>query len=132
MLGTSKIVAFAATTRPDASKLFYEETLGLRLVGDDKFAIVFDANGTMLRIQKVEEHAPPEFTVLGWDVADITATIGLMTARGVGFERYFWLEQDERGIWTAPGGAQVAWFKDPDGNLLSLTQFGGQDSIATA
>src|SRR4051812_10945007 len=106
MLGTSKIMAFAATTRAEESKRFYEGTLGLRLVGDDEFAIVFDANGTMLRIQKVEEHTPLGFTVLGWDVADIGTTIAILTERGVEFERYFWLEQDERGVWTAPGGAQ--------------------------
>jgi predicted enzyme related to lactoylglutathione lyase len=124
MLNESKIVAFAATSKPDGAKKFYEQTLGLRLIADDPFAVVFDANGIMLRVQKLQTHTPPNHTMLGWDVADIRAEINELTERGVSFERYEWLEQDESGVWTSPSGAKIAWFKDPDGNVLSLTQFG--------
>ena len=123
MLNQSKVVAFVATSRPDEAKSFYQETLGLRLLTEDAFAIVFDANGVMLRVQKVQEHTPPPYTVLGWDVSDIHASVKELSSRGVECERYEWLEQDESRIWTAPSGAKIAWFKDPDGNTLSLTQF---------
>jgi catechol 2,3-dioxygenase-like lactoylglutathione lyase family enzyme len=123
MLNGSNVVAFVATSRPDEAKSFYEETLGLRLLTDDAFAIVFDAHGVMLRVQKVQEHTPPPYTVLGWDVADIHASVNELSGKGVRCERYEWLGQDEAGVWTSPGGAQIAWFKDPDGNTLSLTQF---------
>lgn len=123
MLNNSNVVAFVATSRPDSAKSFYEQTLGLRLLMDDAFAIVFDANGVMLRVQKVQEYIPPTYTVLGWDVADIDASVKELLGRGVRCERYEWLEQDESGVWRAPSGAQIAWFKDPDGNTLSLTQF---------
>ena len=123
MLNKSKIVAFIATKQPERAKDFYEKTLGLRLVYDDDFAIVFDANGIMLRVQKVQEHTPPNHTVLGWDVDDIHAEIKELMGRGVKCERYEWFEQDELDVWTTPSGAKVAWFKDPDGNTLSLTQF---------
>ena len=123
MLNNSNVVAFVATSKPESAKSFYEQTLGLRLILDDAFAIVFDANGVMLRVQKVQEHIPPPYTVLGWDVADIDASVKELSAKGVRCEWYEWLEQDESGVWTAPSGAKIAWFKDPDGNTLSLTQF---------
>ena len=123
MLGKSKVVAFVATSKPDDAKRFYEQTLGLRLVTDDAFAIVFDANGVMLRVQKVKEHIPPSYTSLGWDVADIDASVKELLSKGVRCERYEWLKQDESGVWTSPSGGKIAWFKDPDGNILSLTQF---------
>ena len=123
MLNKSKIVTFTASKNPESAKDFYEQTLGLRLVYDDAFAIVFDANGIMLRVQKVQEHTPPNYTVLGWDVGDIHTEIKELMGRGVKCERYEWLEQDELGVWVAPSGAKLAWFKDPDGNTLSLTQF---------
>jgi catechol 2,3-dioxygenase-like lactoylglutathione lyase family enzyme len=123
MLDKSNVVAFVATSRPESAKSFYEQTLGLRLVMDDAFAIVFDANSVMLRVQKVQEHTPSPYTVLGWDVADIHASVEELLGRGVRCERYEWLEQDESGVWSAPSGAKIAWFKDPDGNTLSLTQF---------
>jgi predicted enzyme related to lactoylglutathione lyase len=123
MLNKSKVVAFVATSRPDSAKRFYEQTLGLRLISDDAFAIVFDANGVMLRVQKVKEHTAPNYTALGWDVADIDASLKELLSRGVRCERYEWLKQDELGIWISPSGGKIAWFKDPDGNILSLTQF---------
>ncbi|MGB9178444.1 MAG: VOC family protein [Pyrinomonadaceae bacterium] len=125
MLSKSKVVTFVATSKPESAKDFYEQTLGLRLINDDAFAIVFDANGVMLRVQKVEAHTPANHTVLGWDVTDIYTEVEELMGKGVRCERYEWLEQDESGVWTAPSGAKIAWFKDPDGNVLSLTQFKG-------
>jgi predicted enzyme related to lactoylglutathione lyase len=123
MLNESNVVTFVATAKPDSAKSFYEQTLGLRLVADDAFAIVFDANGIMLRVQKVEKHTAPNYTVLGWDVADIHASVKELSSKGVTCERYQWLEQDDSGVWTSPSGGKIVWFKDPDGNILSLTQF---------
>ena len=123
MLSQATVVTFVATARPEQAKEFYEQTLGLRLVYDDMFAIVFDLNGIMLRVQKVQMHTPPQYTVLGWDVKDLSAEVAELQARGVRCERYPGMEQDEAGIWIAPSGAKLAWFKDPDGNTLSLTQF---------
>src|SRR5215210_6106664 len=123
MLNHLNVVAFVATSRPDDARSVYEETLGLRLVTDDAFAIAFDAHGVMLRVQKVQGHMPPPYTVLGWDVADIHASVEELSRRGVRCERYEWLGQDDAGVWTASSGAKIAWFKDPDGNTLSLTQF---------
>jgi catechol 2,3-dioxygenase-like lactoylglutathione lyase family enzyme len=123
MLNTSRVISFVATKRPEAARKFYAETLGLSLVGDDPFALVFDANGTMLRVQKVPELTPAKHTVLGWDVPDIKAKVRELTKRGVRFERFEGMPQDEQGIWTSPNGGQIAWFKDGDGNTLSLTQF---------
>jgi catechol 2,3-dioxygenase-like lactoylglutathione lyase family enzyme len=125
ILGTCKLVAFVATTDPEKARAFYEGVLGLRLVEDEKpFALIFDADGIMLRVTTVREHNPPPFTVLGWDVSSIEATVERLTAAGVEFQRYPGINDgDPKGIWTAPGGARVAWFKDPDENVLSVTQF---------
>jgi catechol 2,3-dioxygenase-like lactoylglutathione lyase family enzyme len=122
MLAESDLVAFAATTDCDRARAFYGGTLGLRLVHEDGFAVVFEAHGTALRVSLVQQLAPAPYTVLGWRVGDVRATVAGLAARGVLFERYDGLPQDELGIWTAPDGSQVAWFKDPDGNLLSVTQ----------
>lgn len=119
----SKIISFVATKDPARSLEFYAGTLGLKLVSDDPFALVFDANGTMLRVQKVHELVPAKHTILGWEVTDIDAKAKELMKRGVHFERFEGLAQDESGVWTTPSGAKVAWFKDPDGNTLSLTQF---------
>ncbi len=119
----SKIISFVATRNPAAALKFYQDTLGLKLVEDNPFAIVFDANGTMLRVQKVHELTPAQFTALGWDVADIVATVKQLMNKGVRFEKFEGLRQDELCIWKSPAGGKIAWFKDPDGNILSLTQF---------
>lgn len=116
-------MAFVATTRPDRARTFYADVLGLRLVSDEAWAIVFEADGIMLRVQKVPALEPAQHTVLGWQVPDIVATMSALVDRGVRFERYPALPQDEHGVWTTPDGHRVAWFKDPDGNTLSLTQF---------
>ncbi|HVS12631.1 MAG TPA: VOC family protein [Thermoanaerobaculia bacterium] len=122
MLNELDLVAFITTADAAEAKRFYGEVLGLRFVEDGPFALVFDAHGTTLRIQKVERVAPPKATVLGWSAPDLDATMDALISRGVAFERFEGLPQDEKGIWTAPGGARVAWFRDPDGNLLSLAQ----------
>ena len=124
MLGKAKLTAFAATAQPGPSKVFYQKTLGLRLLTDDEFAIAFDSNGVQLRVQKVQKVSPPPFTVLGWEVSSIRKTITTLAKAGVTFERYSFLDQDEAGVWVAPSGTKIAWFKDPDGNLLSLAESG--------
>ena len=123
MLGAAKIIGFIPTLAPAQARRFYEDTLGLRFVSEDQFAVVLDAHGTMLRIAKVPDLKPHPFTVMGWEVQDIREVAGHLHDRGVRFEKFDWIQQDDFGIWTAPSGARVAWFKDPDGNLLSLTQF---------
>jgi catechol 2,3-dioxygenase-like lactoylglutathione lyase family enzyme len=124
VLTDSAIMAFAATTQPDAARAFYGDVLGLRLTSADRFALAFEVGGTMLRVATVEHVQPAGYTVLGFIVPDIHAAIAELVQRGVQFERFGFMEQDTHGVWTAPGGAQIAWFKDPDGNTLSLTQFG--------
>lgn len=123
MLGSCKIIALVGTRDPVRAKAFYRDTLGLRLVSEDPFALVFDAHGTTLRVSIVQEVAAAKYTVLGWQVPDIAATAKDLRNAGVQLERFPGIEQDELGIWTAPGGARVAWFRDPDGNILSITQF---------
>lgn len=123
MLNLSELVAFVAVTDLARARAFYEDTLGLRLVDDTPIAVVFDANGTSLRVTRVDQLRPAGYTVLGWLVDDIAASARDLRSRGVEFNRYDAMEQDELGVWTAPGGDQVAWFADPDGNTLSLTQF---------
>ena len=126
MLGSCDLVAFVPTTDPPAAKAFYEGTLGLALVSEDPFALVLDANGTPLRVTTVEAAPRLPFTVLGWTVPDITAMVRALTGAGIAFERYEGVDQDDDGVWTVPGaGARVAWFKDPDANVLSLTQLPG-------
>jgi len=120
----AKLIAFLATAKADRARRFYGEVLGLKLLSEDEFALAFDANGTMLRIQRVEKLAPQPFTALGWAVSDIKEAVGNLAESGVKFERYSFLEQDALGIWQAPSGTKVAWFKDPDGNLLSVSDNG--------
>ncbi len=123
MLDHATLVAFGATSDATRAARFYADTLGLRIRSDDAFALVLEANGVELRLQKLESFTPQQFTVLGWQVADIDACVADLTTCGVRFERYSWLEQDARGVWVAPSGARIAWFKDPDGNVLSLAQY---------
>jgi len=123
MLGSEKLVAFVATRDPARAKEFYRDTLGLRLVSEDEFALVFDAAGTMLRVTRVHELTVAKYTVLGWQVRDIVRAAEQLQKAHVALERYPGMQQDELGIWKSPSGAKVAWFKDPDGNTLSITQF---------
>jgi catechol 2,3-dioxygenase-like lactoylglutathione lyase family enzyme len=124
MLGTSDLVAFLLTADAARAREFYGDTLGLRFVSQDDFAVVFDANGVTVRVTPMPGHTGTPHTALGWNVQDIAATVAGLAAKGIRFEKYPFLEQDETGVWTAPGGVcKVAWFKDPDGNTLSLTQY---------
>lgn len=125
MLSSCDVIAFLATRDPARAKEFYEKVAGLRLVADEPAALVFDSNGTMLRISKVREFTPAPFTVLGWKVEDIRRAVSELARRGATFQRYEGFRQDALGIWASPSGAKVAWFKDPDGNTLSVTQFAG-------
>jgi catechol 2,3-dioxygenase-like lactoylglutathione lyase family enzyme len=122
MLTTAKLMAFIATTDAIRARAFYETALGLRFVADESFALIFDCAGTTLRVQKVQAVTPPAGTALGWVVDDIAASVAGLAARGVVFERFAGMPQDERGVMTFGDGARVAWFRDPDGNLLSVTQ----------
>jgi catechol 2,3-dioxygenase-like lactoylglutathione lyase family enzyme len=122
MLTHRSLIAFIPTKDTTRARHFYEDLLGLRFVSDDSFAIVMDANGTMIRIVRVEDFTPFPFTLLGWQVDDIHTTITEMTSKGIQFLRYPYFEQSEDGAWTAPGGAKVAWFHDPDNNTLSISQ----------
>jgi catechol 2,3-dioxygenase-like lactoylglutathione lyase family enzyme len=123
MLQTSEVIAFVGSADLGQARAFYEQALGLRMIERTDFACVFDANGTMLRFTAVTEVARGGYTVLGWRVSDITAVVRSLTAKGVMFLRYDGMDQDASGVWTTPGGDQVAWFADPGGNVLSLTQF---------
>jgi len=116
-------ILFLATANAERSRTFYEHVLGLAFVADEPPALVFRVGNSMLRIQKVERVQAAPYTALGWAVADIRATVRRLSEAGVGFERYDGMNQDDDGIWQSPGGARVAWFRDPDGHVLSLTQF---------
>jgi catechol 2,3-dioxygenase-like lactoylglutathione lyase family enzyme len=122
MLHANSPIAFLATASPSNARSFYADILGLTLLSEDDFSLVFDLRGIPLRIQKVHEFQPHPFTALGWHVPDVARTVAALRARGVNFERYPFLTQDAHDLWDAPGGARIAWFKDPDGNLLSLTE----------
>jgi len=122
MLGSIDIVAFVPTKDADKARAFYEGVLGLRFVKDDGFAVVLDANGILVRVAKVPDFKPAQFTILGWQVTDIENTVRALQEKGVHFEMFGFFKQDELGIWTAPSGDKVVWFKDPDGNILSLSQ----------
>ncbi|HVT41172.1 MAG TPA: VOC family protein [Gemmatimonadaceae bacterium] len=122
MIGKSQLTAFLATSNPARSKAFYAKTLGLRLIEDDQFALLFDSGGVPLRIQKADAVRPHSFTALGWQVRSIRRVVAGLVKRGVVLERYPFLEQNEQGVWLAPSGTRVAWFKDPDGNILSVSE----------
>ncbi len=122
MLADKKLKAFVPTVKPNEAKSFYQDVLGLKLLSEDNFALEFDANGTLLRITTVQDLTPQPFTVLGWNVGNIVAIIKQLNDKNVFCERYGFFEQDDFGIWTSPNGSKVAWFKDPDGNVLSLTE----------
>jgi catechol 2,3-dioxygenase-like lactoylglutathione lyase family enzyme len=121
MLGSHKIVAFVAVTDYAKSRAFYEAMLGLKFISQDDFAMVMEGHGTKIRMAKVPNLQPAQFTVLGWEVPDVEKIVEDLQSRGVPFERYGFMAQDGPAIWTAPGGTKVAWFKDPAGNVLSLS-----------
>jgi catechol 2,3-dioxygenase-like lactoylglutathione lyase family enzyme len=123
VLADAPFIGFIGVLDLATARAFYEGTLGLRVVDDTPFALVLDAGGTMLRVTPVPELAARPFTIAGWNVPDIGAVVRALAGRGVQFARYDVMAQDDLGIWTTPGGDRVAWFKDPDGNTLSLTTF---------
>jgi catechol 2,3-dioxygenase-like lactoylglutathione lyase family enzyme len=122
LLGAASPVAFVGSSDPNRARDFYEGVLGLPLLGESPFAVVFGCGEISLRVAIVEEVVAAPYTVLGWEVEDIAATVAALTGRGIEFERYPEMDQDDSGVWEAPGGARVAWFKDPDGNVLSFSQ----------
>lgn len=123
MLGDRPLMAFIPVSDLSAARSFYEDVLGLRVSDEDPYAVVLDAGGTMLRLAQVDGLRPQPFTVVGWQVLDMGTSIDSLASRGVDFISYEGMDQDEKGIWSTPGGDQVAWFNDPDGNTLSLTCF---------
>jgi catechol 2,3-dioxygenase-like lactoylglutathione lyase family enzyme len=122
MLSSSPLVAFVPSTDLVRSRTFYEDLLGLTVSEVNPYALVLVGRGATIRVAKVAELVPQPFTVLGWIVTDMKKAVEALTARSVEFIRYTGMDQDADGIWTAPGGDRVAWFKDPDRNTLSLTQ----------
>ena len=122
MTPESKIVGFIPTQNAERALAFYQNVLGLRFISDDSFAIVLESNGTMIRLVRTSEFTAAPYTILGWQVEDIDNAVKELLSKGLVFRRYSFLEQSEDGIWTAPEGAKVTWFQDPDGNVLSLSQ----------
>ncbi len=124
MLSSGKLVGFVPTKNAQAARAFYENKLGFSFVSDDPYALVVRAGETMIRVAKAQEFTPAPYTVMGWEVDDIEAVVRWLQGRGVVFEKYPWVQNRELGIWTTPSGDKVAWFKDPDGNVLSVSQHG--------
>ena len=122
MLSFGNMVGFLLTRDYDKARDFFEGKLGFQFVSVDQFALVMQAGTNMIRISKIPQFSAAQNTVLGWEVADIEAMVSSLKQRGVRFERYPFLQDPEKGIWTAPSGDKVAWFKDPDGNVLSVSQ----------
>ena len=125
MLHEAVVTAFLGTTDLERARRFFEAVLGLTVESQDDFALVLRASGSAIRVTRVQQLAPAPYTVLGFGVADLRRTLNELGQRGVRFTRYPGMNQDELGVWTAPSGARVAWFADPDGNVLSLTQHPG-------
>lgn len=123
MLVEPTITAFLPTIKPKSSKEFYGNILGLQLLSEDDYAMEFKGNGALLRITTVDTFIPHPFTVLGFKIQNIDSQIKSLVNKGVVFEKYNHFDQDELGIWTSPSKARVAWFKDPDGNVISLTEY---------
>lgn len=122
MLNNSRIIGFAPTTDAAKAKEFYVGQLGLEFVSDDEYALVLNANGNMIRVIKGADFKPAHYTVLGWEVKNIESIAAGLKARGIAFEQYPFIQNKELGIWTTPDGSKVAWFKDPDGNVLSISE----------
>lgn len=122
-LTDARPVAMITTSNRAVAEPFYEQVLGLTRTPGDPFAAVYDSGGVTLRLTEVPGFAASQFPVLGWNVTDIVAVVTTLAEKGVTMARYDFLDQDELGIWTSPdGSARVAFFTDPDGNSLSLTQ----------
>ena len=122
MLVSSKVIGFVPTRDAAKARSFYEGKLGFRFFSDDMFALVVRSGETMIRIAKTDDFAPAKFTILGWEVSNIEEIVAWLVKQGVVFEKYPFMQDSKLGIWTAPSGDQIAWFKDPDGNVLSVSQ----------
>jgi catechol 2,3-dioxygenase-like lactoylglutathione lyase family enzyme len=122
MIAGARLVAFLATTDLGRARDFYVELLGLAVRDENPYALVLDGGGTELRVTAVPEKPPTPYTVLGWQVEELDVAVRELTGKGVEFLRYEGMEQDALGAWTSPSGTRVAWFPDPDGNVLSLSQ----------
>jgi catechol 2,3-dioxygenase-like lactoylglutathione lyase family enzyme len=122
MISAGRMIGFVPTTDSKRARAFYEGKLGFEFVSDDQFALVMRAGANMIRVAKAGKFTPAPFTVLGWEVSQIEEEVRALVERGVVFEKYPFVEDQKTGIWVAPGGDKVAWFKDPDGNVLSLSQ----------
>jgi len=122
MFSLGKIMGFLQTKDATRARSFFEGKLYLRFLSEDPYAVVFESNGTMIRVAKAKDFQPAPYTVPGWEVEDIRGVVAELGKRGVVFEKYPFIQDKELGIWTAPDGAKVAWFKDPDGNVLSVSQ----------
>lgn len=122
MMQGNQLMAFVPVSNADKARNFYRDTLGLTLIEEDRFALVFDIEGIMLRATLVSEFKPQPFTVLGWQVSDAQTTARKLAEGGTALLQFPGMSQDEDGLWRAPGGAVIGWFKDPDGNILSITQ----------
>lgn len=122
MLASMNMMGFILTKDYDKSRAFYESNLGFEFVSVDKFALVMKAGKSMIRIVKLPTFSPLQSTVLGWEVDDIETMVEWLAKRGVVFEKYPFVQDQETGIWVTPNGDKVAWFKDPDGNILSISQ----------
>jgi extradiol dioxygenase family protein len=123
LLDQSALIGFIATTQPQQARVFYGDLLGLHFIEENAFALIFDAHGTMVRIQKVKTVDKATYTVLGWQVHDLDVIVKRLQQHGLVFEQYPDVPQDEQGIWTTPDGTKIVWLSDPDGNILSLVQF---------
>ena len=122
MLSEGDVMGFIPTKDAVPARAFYEGVLGLRVISDDQFALVVESRQTVIRITKINEFTPAPFTILGWRVQNIEEEVRTLAARGVLFQRYSGLTQNDLGIWTSPGGARIAWFRDPDGNASRFSQ----------
>ena len=122
MLGSATITALVGTMKPEAAKAFYQDVLGLDFITDDTYAMIFEGKNASVRVSRVPAVVPAPYAVLAFTVDDIDKTVDALTAKGVLFQRYGFFVQDAKGIWTAPDGTKVAWFHDPDLNLISLVQ----------
>ena len=122
MLASEQLMAFVTVTNADRAREFYRDKLGLRLMAEDSFALMFECAGAApLRVALAKEVVPANYTVLGWNAKNVSSTVEALKKAGITCEVFGFFKQDDVGIWTAPGGAEVAWFKDPDGNLLSVS-----------
>lgn len=121
MLHSAKMVGFIPTTDYDKARAFYEGKLGFEFVSLDQYALVVKVGGHRIRIAKIPNFTPLHGTILGWEVADVASVARWLSDRGVLTEKYHFVQDRELGIWTTPNGDKVAWFKDPDGNILSIS-----------